>query len=106
MLVFLVVLLMIALLIRVYFYELSSGIKSKNILISILRRLYSFKYLLPTYQSNIDSEQTKDYKRKSNLFLYCFYFLFLVVILYAYLNRWWKIVVYDDLKNHGKLIIE
>ncbi len=83
----LVILLLIFFYLRVYFYELSNGNRNLNILMSILRRIYSFKYFVPISVYYTDDKKISKYKKLANICLYVFFLVFLVFLIFSALNK-------------------
>jgi hypothetical protein len=73
--------------IRVYYYQLSENWGTKGeILFSLLRRYFSFRYAIPQKIGIEDALQTKKYKKIGNKALALFYIVFALAMLYSILE--------------------
>ena len=87
MLLIFVTLLIVLFFIHVYFYERSLKEKKEDIAFALFRRIYSFKYFFPaSINARLSIEQLK-WRKLSNQFLYGFYILFVLIIVYAAVNK-------------------
>ena len=79
---FLILALIVLFYFRIYFYERGAGENKLSSFTSTLTRIYSIKYLIPISYKETEELKIKQYKKKSNIFLYCFYIGFAVVLIY------------------------
>ncbi len=70
---------------KIFYYRKSLGESSSNSFLSLLNGIYSPKILFPLRRERNDSEKVAEYKKRSNVFLYAFYIIFICTIIYSIL---------------------
>jgi hypothetical protein len=80
---FLIFLSLIALLVRIFFYDKSEGESAANISFTLFRRYFSIKYLFPLKREKDDHANVVRYKEISNWALYAFFIIFTLSVLIA-----------------------